>query len=684
MSEWLLFMVAVVALAGFTYIPGSMLLHGLGVGKVESIVIAPVVSTALYSFLSIVFSIANIPACWYTLVLPISIFSLCFFVVSKRGKKRGSEPELRLGRFELFSLCGGALMSFFVIWLLFYYKLGTPQFLVQGYDTSYHIDLIRSFFNSSDYSPLNASIYKDSVVSPLINGGSGFYPAALHCQAAMLMTAIPLDAVSAMNAVVFFYISLVFPTSTALLVKVCNKTNDDYAIFAGIICSTSFAAYPWLMLIRGEQLPQIMAFALLPATIALFIIRFDLSLLKTRRSIFNFTVIMLLCLSGLIFSQTNSIFTFGIFLFFFMLLSGFDETVQKMPGLRFTTRTRLVYSLLVLLIGFTIWTALFFAPFLRDIVEFSGWEAFTYPAQAIVNVLCLSFTQNSIAQITLGLCVVLGALLSVKESKTRWIVGSYTFAAAIYVVSAISDGVLKHYLSGFWYCDPDRLGAMTALFAIPLASIALCRLVKCLRKHIANLDSISKKRILAERAISLLLISVFFLLVHFPSFTIYGHLSVTTAFGDISNKVTGLTNPDYESILSQNERNVIYANSELLENRPVIINVPMDGSSFLYGTDNVNLYYRRGHANSRLETTESAIIRQKLSSISTDQSVRNAVKQIGAEYVLIFDTDDESSGMFHDFKTEDWQGIRSISSDTEGFTCIYRDGDAALYKIDEY
>ena len=115
-----------------------------------------------------------------------------------------------------------------------------------------------------------------------------------------------------------------------------------------------------------------------------------------------------------------------------------------------------------------LWCVLYKAPPLRSLVSFT-WPSFAGFAQAIVNVLALSFRETS-AQILLGLCVVSGAFLLVKRRKNAWLIASYLIMCVMYVINASTDGLIKQVLTGFWYADPMRIAANAALFAIPLAS----------------------------------------------------------------------------------------------------------------------------------------------------------------------------------------------------------------------
>ena len=92
--------------------------------------------------------------------------------------------------------------------------------------------------------------------------------------------------------------------------------------------------------------------------------------------------------------------------------------------------------------------------------------------QAIVNVLSLSFRLPA-GNYLLAIFVAIGFFVLLRNNECSWLCFSYLIAAAIYIVGASSSGFIKHFLAGFWYTDPYRLGACAGLMAIPLAAAGL-------------------------------------------------------------------------------------------------------------------------------------------------------------------------------------------------------------------
>lgn len=111
-----------------------------------------------------------------------------------------------------------------------------------------------------------------------------------------------------------------------------------------------------------------------------------------------------------------------------------------------------------------------------------------------------------------------------------------------------------------------------------------------------------------------------------------------------------------------------------------VINLPYDGSLIAYGLTGLKAYYleRYGYESTH-ETPESALIRTKLSEISTRVDVLEAVQGTGCRYVLLLKRDKD---IVYNFDESLWQGISSIDDTTPGFTPVLSEGDMRLYRID--
>lgn len=85
---------------------------------------------------------------------------------------------------------------------------------------------------------------------------------------------------------------------------------------------------------------------------------------------------------------------------------------------------------------------------------------------------------ESQSHLFLTVLVLLGIAKTLKDRRLRWLSVSYIAAFSFYVIDVATDGFVKQLLTGFWYTDYYRTGAMTALFAIPLAALGFAWLVK--------------------------------------------------------------------------------------------------------------------------------------------------------------------------------------------------------------
>ena len=118
----------------------------------------------------------------------------------------------------------------------------------------------------------------------------------------------------------------------------------------------------------------------------------------------------------------------------------------------------------------------------------------------------------------------------------------------------------------------------------------------------------------------------------------------------------------------------------------VVINNPDDGSLFAYSVYGLNMYYRYWNPPAPdTETKESKVIRHHLNEIASNENVRNAVKQIGAKYVIQLDHGEpiqEYRIQYNYDNVDEWRGVDLIDETTPGFTLVASNDDIRLYRID--
>lgn len=221
---------------------------------------------------------------------------------------------------------------------------------------------------------------------------------------------------------------------------------------------------------------------------------------------------------------------------------------------------------------------------------------------------------------------------------------------------------------------------MIAMSMIPLAAAALSFVVR----WISDRASIPLFR---NDVIVGIAISLIFTLLNFFPYYLYPGSTNKTSFGQTFYEVDSNTRKDDYSCYSASEAEFIQRVIEYVEPDDVILNLPFDGSTFAYSVDGLNLYYpyRVGSG----ESTESQLIRTGLNRYCNDDKVREAVRAIGAEYVLILDRSafalQNEHGLMSapgmNYYSGDWTGITSLNDESLGFTPVIADGDLRLYKI---
>lgn len=691
---WTGFVVAFILLASILYIPGFLILKALKINPIDSLCCSPIITVALLEVLAIIYPYINVPSSWSTMFLPLLIAGVAFAIIPPFfSKKRAwgesfalESPSFPAGKdrhvdWLLLAIC--VLVSLALVTWGFVKNLDGADSFMQAWDNGHHLSLIQAFSSSGNYSPLTVSLYgtqSDQQINPFLSDAS-FYPAAWHCLGAMLVNALSIPTAVATNATNAVCASLVLPTSMFALLRLLFKNNRGI-LFSGIFLTVAFAAFPWGFLTFGPLYPNLLSYAMVPAFCFCFIKIFSKD--NSAYARFIWIALSLLGLISLALSQPNGVFTAGVF------LSAFLVSTAMQLGKHFNKNSKVfpaLFGLLAIGLIYLLWNTAFRLPFLSAVVSFN-WPATTTFVQAIANAVFLSFVETP-AQLILSLCVILGLVASFSHKEYRWLAFSYIFACIIYCFDIATDDFLKHFLSGFWYTDRWRTGAMAALLAVPLASLgmfSLSRFIAALFQRIASTvnGNLPRKLSFAITPPLLLLITIF------PTVSIPGVLDADNAFTVVRDRVEKQNCTTSMNILDYSERNFIAKVSEIVPNEEVIINEPSDGSIFAYGLYGTRTYYRAlsGYGS---ETSESLSIRNKLNLIATDPEVQQAVKTIGANYVLILDQGSvEPTGPNGERRRflpengvprETWSGISSIFDDTPGFEVVLAEGDMRLYRI---
>ena len=516
-------------------------------------------------------------------------------------------------------------------------------------------------------------------VSVLVSGyGSaeaGFYPAAWHVICALVCNVLSVSAAVAINAVNFSFVAFVFPMSCFALLSAITEKKTCLALGA-LICISAYA-FPWRLLTFGVLYSNLAAFCLVCSVCSVF-----LNLAKGEHlSISNRILLVFLFLFGLFdlfLLQPNGIFSVGVLLLPYAAARLFSFCIAK----NLTPFKSFLAAVGLLVCFVAAWIVAYNLPMMQGVVSVS-WSHFTSASQMLVNFLCQSYSPDAPSNLVLGLFVIVGLFYTLQRVELRWMSVSYFLALVIHFSTGATEAVFKPWFAGFWYTDPYRTATLCTLAAFPLAFFGASIVFDDLRNRLLNSKHLPAGSI--DRLYPAMFVVLFVATVFYPSFQIPGLFNVEMVFGKTRNVIK--QNYDMSNPEELNAKELEFASSiKDIVGDSVVLNSPYDGSVFLYGSSDIQVYYRSINSspeNDPNEPSASRAIRHGLYKFGTNLEIQEAVKTSGARYVLLLDSDKcKSRGHVFTYNPDDWDGIEEINDKTPGFTLLKKSGHSRLYRID--
>lgn len=545
--------------------------------------------------------------------------------------------------------------------VVFVHAMGDPFSFSRNDDTTVHLSVVRGFLDSGTFSTLNVTKYLD------LGESGGYYPAAWHVATAVLASFVGNQVALATNAMILVVCVFVLPVGLLFLLRQLFPDNK-LALYAGSLFSVAFCGYPWGFVVFGQLLSNLLSFALIPGALGLLIS----SLNASGPSKSGFAVAYACSMISVALAQPNGAFTLGIWSVAFAVSHLWSK---RSDGYWSGKRT----AIILCFIACAAWVLLFAAPPLQGVVTYSWKPTLSIP-KAIVAGLLFMFTNREGVQPFLTVLVLLGIAKTLKDRRLRWLSVSYITAFSFYVIDVATDGFVKQLLTGFWYTDYYRTGAMTVLFAIPLAALGFAWLVKLgtglLGKMRFGRQGSNNSCVVAMVLVVLLAVCQFA-----PVRFAFGKTDVRPGLMKIHAEVS--SRYSWEKGLTS-EEDAFVKRVMSLAGHDCVINVPSDGSCWSYGVEGLNTLFRRSAtAGPSGSEPYATVLRTKLCDYVASDEVREVVEKTGARYVMLLDEksyDDRTVVKFR-YKEEDWVGIESITQDTPGFTLVLSEGDMRLYRI---
>lgn len=659
---------------------GWLLASLVGRSGLRCLLFAPLASYGFVGILCIIYKFIGIPATAVSVVfVPAALVAVLLLVMrasshSGMTSKASAFGAHAKGRSEM-TLTGVIPSNEHLAWLgvaflyvaagvlstlwVFFGPMQSMQGLIQGYDGVYHLNMIQSMRGSGDLSSLSSGLYRAGASDYLLQSGASFYPSAWHDTVVLGMALFGCsNIVAGIDASVMLVMGVIVPLSVFAVVR--RVVGEDWRSVAyGCFSPVVFAAFPLGSIVEGTMYPQILAFALVPlaSELAMGGVAEMVGGALGPKAVVRWLFVAAAVIVTLGLVQPSAVFAVAVWVGSYTFFRILNSHVSH----------RVVKSLLFLGLCGALWIICYKLPFLQSLVHFQ-WDSFCTTEQAIANLYNLSPTQNYVAQPLLGAIVLFGAVAGMAHKRSRWLVVAMLFFALGYVATSSSEGTFKHLLSGFWYTDPVRMGGLVCLCAMPLAALTM------------KIASEALARVLACRGVSVLLVPlvgvfVVALIVMWPNYTQYGYGDETTAFGSWAYRLSRATAEDADTTLKKDEEE-FGEQVKAIVGDSVVINVPDDGSSMLYGIDDIDVLWKR-------VSDTLPVLRHSLDQYADNPEVQEAVAETGARYVLQLDKGNDQAGMFHSYEADQWSGVQGIGPDTPGFTEILSKGDMHLYVIND-
>ena len=681
------FLIACCVVAATLYFPGYLFGRSLRLARCAALAIAPALSIVVLVALGVAFDAASISCHALVLAGTLAGIALAVFAGSsavRRARLRSDDAgRARSGsignpfrsetppRFIWIAFALYVVVAFAICAAMFLSAIDGVDSFARKDDTTVHLSVVRSFLDTGTYSTLHCNAF--------LGQGSegGYYPSAWHVIAAIGASCIGNSVTIATNATTLVFMVAVLPLGMCLLL--CwAMPHKKAAILAGSLFTLGFAILPWGFLTKGQLLPNMASYALIPAAIALFVAALEAPK-KGGRPQAAFAAACAVVAVAL--CQPNGAFTCVIGMASYAIVRIFRSSGQERATF---TRKRVLGAIALAVAACVAWVALFYAPPLRSVVTYGQWDTLLSFPEALVSGLSFMYVKWGGIQPALSVIVLFGVIAAFRDRRCIWLNVAYTITLVIYLGNMTTEGLARQMIAGFWYADYYRTSAMNALFAIPLAALGFAWIASLLK---GALTRACKGKIAAPKASAIavgVLVVAMAAVQAMPLSISIGKRTIESGLFTMRHQIVDLYT--WDSVYTGEERAFVHEAQSLMDGDSFVANVPNDGTAWSYGTDGLKVLFRRTGDNggNPFPKDENALIRTRLADIAADPEVQQTARELNIRYVIVLDDKSSENPTVDDsrYAEEKWAGIESITPDTPGFRLLLSEGDMRLYQIE--
>ena len=629
-TTWAAMLPAFVVLTAVLFLPGWLVVRALGSRGLEAVAISPAVSAGLIALAATVLQRVGVRWGWLPLLISTLLVVGVAWLLSaglgrlvERRTGRPAEVPLAYTR-RLFgrprpdaalSIGIGVVVALVTI----VPTLGRPDELVDSPDAVYHLDRIRLFLDTGNFSIANNT----------------FYPNGFHAWVATALQSGVADVLPGTNVATIVLAAVVWPVGCVALVRHALGTSRLVTYAAGF-ASAALVAFPTLLLGWGVLWPNLMGTALTPGVLALM-----LQAARSRQvgQWLGFAA----SLPGLALVQPNAFVAIGVFALAWLAAARLRTGALGHASWR---RVGLDLSVVTAVLAVGLYVAPAISARLASTQSYV-WKDRVGVWGALVEVIGGQLLTGSVLWGPVILLPI-GILWIVTRARAAIpVVAMWLAAVVLYVIAASSTLSWTSLITGYWYNDKVRLASLAAVPGVVIVAAA----APAIRSALARSRPFGR-RPLALGVTSLLVIPL---------------LTIGWGYGVRHDTLVGFYRPADPThvILGDQGRRDLAALAALIPPGEGVVSRPENGSPLMYALFDTNTLYR----SIPIPTTgDEILIGTGFDQLTTRPDVCAALARhdirwaIDSAHVYWLDRPERSSGLFDLANVDGVEPVKTVGA----------------------
>lgn len=665
--DWLVLAAPSLLLTLVILLPGWLLLTILGRRGPSGLTAAPAVSVGVVAFAALICEFSGLAWGWLPLVIATVLLAAASYAVRRWGgtpltAPGGADDPTRRWAGPIAWAVGACVVGSLLLWVRHLTNvLPEPTSFSQTFDNVFHLNVIRYLGDTGQSGP-----WLPRNLDPT-TGRTIFYPTTWHQLGALILPAAGGSVQVASNAVLFVTCALVWPLSTLeLSLKVGVRTVGG--LLSATVLAAAFSAYPFLMLDWGVLYPNLLAYAAVPAALALLAALLGAGP-DRRQSLAPLALLTGVSALGVALAHPN-----GLLLLLVMALPALAEGIVRTVRL---ARAECVGWL---------WAAAWWAAAAVAVAALGRLWLFARPSNrpwAPLHDVPTAFGQALFGDLIMGppnpipaFLALFGFLLLALRARHVWFLASALIALTLWVVgSGASDGPVREFLTGAWYSDSYRLAPILVLVSVPAGAYAIDRALQWLRPaqapRRATVDAAESLVTRSRRRILTAGVLIPALLVVTTQWSPAMHHAVTHARTAYDFADQQCADGDVTCLLTTDEFAVLESLPRLTHPGAVLLADPQTGGALAYAF--ADRHVLRPYIGADMSAAEQTLI-DGLDASPGDPALCEALVESGVTHVLDFGLQTVHSTWITAPGLDELDG-------SPGVQPLMRRGSAVLYEV---